>query len=423
MSYVGRAGLARSLAFRVNAARFGFVGGAASAAAAGVGLAGYAGYRGYRRFRDRRSMRMRRVNYVPVMGRGAKRPRTEPSERNGTEEAVDGGYDKEDRVYVKTGRKVSKRHIVDVLSRADALSRTLFFKVLPTQFTGVNGQLWLSHNSLDATNDRLPLYLFNLDRLQLAGTGEGAGHRLVYNQTTGFFGWIPITGQSATGTGTVYPQVLRQAADFPVSNQKDLYFSNYSIKLCLYGNTTRTTTFDIYLVSFTEEQVAPANDANTLNGGGSTPDGLEHQTFWQTQVRDIIAHPCAIDVPYGQQSKMRIHKRARYIIGPNSTTQSDTNPGHVIVNWFHQRNKKIGMRRTGIDPGTDAQRLDEIFNAQENRTDLTGQAGLLTETPNAVDRMYLYIRANDYVLNTAGDTNATAASFDIAYTTTYYVNV
>lgn len=341
------------------------------------------------------------------------------------EEAVDGGYDKEDRVYLKTGRKVTKKHIVDVLSKADALSRTLFWKRLPTNFTGVNGELWLSHNNAEnPLNNRMPLYMFNLDRLQLAGVGEGAAHRLSYNKTTGYFVWSEVQSYAADGTFTKYPQVLRQASDFPASNQKDLYFSNYNIKLCLYGNTTRSTTFDIKLVSFTEEQVAPTNDANTVNGGGATPDGIEHQTFWQTQVRDIVSHPCSVDVTYGQESKMKVHKSARYTIGPNSTTQSDTNPGHVFVNWFHQRNKKVPMRRTGINSATDAQRLDDILNAQENRTDLTGQAGLLVETPNTVDRLYLLVRANDYIVNTVTpDTNAIAPSFDLAYTTTYYVNV
>lgn len=355
-------------------------------------------------------------------------------------EGDQGGYNQETRISLRTGRQVTKGHINRVLNKSDLLSRTLFWKRLPINFIGISGQYPLLYNSstlvTPGTSDKLPLYMFNLTRLQLAGTGASAAYRLCIDKTSGLFNWTPYNSFSNTGTDTAYPQVLRDATDFPSTAQKELYWGNVNLKMVLYGATNKNTTYDLMLVSFENENIAVSNDTNQLNGGGTTGTGLEHQTFWQEMVKDYIAHPCAIQGPsYGQASKMKILRKARYSIGPTATTETDVNPHHVIVNWFHGINKRINMRYSGTVSATPANVLAQLENADANYVDSSGLGGVLQETPQVKDRVYLLIRASDYtkdnvdetlVTKTNGGTtavNSAGGSFDLSYTTSYYVTI
>lgn len=347
-----------------------------------------------------------------------------------------GGYNQETRIAVKTGRHVKKGHIMDVLGKNDLLSRTLFWKNLPQNFTGTYGQLDLGYN-VNSTiaplaSNRLPVYLWNLNRFQLAGTAPsdvGACLRLCMDRTTGLFNWLAVASQAANGTPTQYPQVLRDSVDFPTNPQKSVYWGSFNMKLCLYGNTSKNVRFKVAIVSFDNDNISPTNDFNVVNGGGTSTQGLEHQTFWQEQVKDIISHPCALQGPsYGQTGKMKVHKFAAYEIGPTLTTESDANPHHIIVNWTHRINKKIDLRQSGgTTAAADPERFTQLTDSRQNYVGASGpagdQSGILQLTPNVKDRLYLMVMANDYVPDTTvAGSNATCGSMDVSYTTSYYVN-
>lgn len=338
----------------------------------------------------------------------------------------EGGYIQETRAKLRSGRRPKKAQIMRVMGKADLLSRTLFFKRLPTSFKGDFGQYPLSYfNDAAGTQSKYPIYVCNL--MQLPGSALSPLNRLTVSEATGLLSWEGQVGQSLSGADNAQMQVLRVSPGFPNIDPpyppgipyKEFYWGNVNIKLCLYGCTTRNTQFEVMLVQFENDLVSPTQDDNNLNTGGLTGDALEHQSFWQEQVKALVAHPCAIGTYYGQQSKMKILKYEKIHIGPTTNIQNDSNPHHYILNWTHGISKKTNMRLSG----TNAMSFNAQTNAKTTIVDTTGGQGVLTQTCKAPDRVYLILRANDYDVTTAAETAATSASFDIGFTTTHYVNI
>lgn len=348
-------------------------------------------------------------------------------ENDGTTGNATGGYEQERWTRKITGRRVKRSHIDRILGKNELLSRTLFWKNLPQQFTGVNGTMFLSYNinSVRAPLgiDLWPVYLFNLTRFQLEGVppSVGSSYRLQQDRATGFFSWQSIAGKAADGTtDTIYPQVLRDSTDFPDTPQKDVFWGKVNLRGVVYGCKNRATNCTLSLVKFEGEDLPTSNDSNIANIGSATGDGLEHQTFWQEEVNKLIAHPAAVRLNYGQRSKMKILRQERITIGPTTTIESDANPHHVVFNWTHNINKRMNLRLTGADPAVVA----DLADARRNQIDVAGTQGLLQFAPKVEDRVYLLVQATDFEANTTTtDVNTTASSFDLSYTSTYYVSV
>lgn len=384
---------------RAAAARYG-TRVAAGAAASG---AAYAGYRATRRTGRKTGPTVTRLT-----------PRKRPRTNFDGGAAAQGGYVQEERRRLTTGRKEKKSQIVKSLATRDLLSRTLFWKVLPTQFTGTFGMLQLSNNNSDAQKTWLPLYLFDLTHLQAGGVSKGVCHRANIGTGTspGVVNWASVSGQDAGAGTTNNMGILRQSPDFPSTPQPVIHYGTAHVNLVLYGNTTKNTVFNVALVQFTDEENAPFDD---LAGGES--GNPKHNAFWQERVRRYITHPCEQSVKY-RQSGMKVLRSRTFKIAPSSSTELDTNPHHLIVKWKHHINKQVGMRLTG----TATMNASQISNAQYNVTDAAGGAGILTDTPRVKDRVYLLVEANDWIASGTDD-NSKCASFDVALTCTHYVTV
>lgn len=356
------------------------------------------------------------VKVVPLGRRGGPPRRNfgPPAATVVGETAAQGGYIQEETRRVATGRKEAKSTIARTLNSKDLLSKTLMWKNLPAQFSGVSGTMWLSQNTSNALYTQLPVYAFDLTQLQ--GLGWPVAQRLnigtATNANPGVPFWTAVSGQDATGGtyGGMWP--LRASPDFPAAAQPYIHYGAANINMVLYGNTTKNTTYCVSLVQFPDEDLAPCDDLRITNDAKT-----KHRAYWAEQVRRYITHPCENSVRYSS-SKVKVLRTKIFKIAPTATYESDANPHHTIVRWRHQINKTIGMRLTGQNATTYAQETD----ARVNVTDTTGTTGLLTESPRASHRVYLMISSNDF-LPATGDTNSNAASFDLSFNTTHYVTV
>lgn len=380
------------------------------ARAAAAGLAGAAGYSGFKIFKKKPA---RRMTIKPLVDGSSARKRPRGGDGD-SGDAAQGGFVQEATRTMTSGKKASAAAIIQRLSTKDMLSRTLFWKNVPAFFSGASGTMWLSNNNSLVASTALPVYLCNLT--QNAGASVPAMTRLNVGTGTnpGVVFWSQVSGQDAAGASSTTHSILRQSPDYPVYAQPWVHYGATHVNFVLYGNTTKNTTFKLSLVQFTDESIAPFSDIGVSNTGTLTS---KHNQFWGERVRRYITHPLELSVKLCGKY-MKVLKTATFKIAPQSSTDLDTNPHHIIVKWTHNINKMVNMRLTGAAPTTAV----EVYDAQKNPTDATGAAGLLSQAPRVKDRVYALIECNDWVAGST-DNNASAPSFDFTTYTTQYVTV
>lgn len=373
-------------------------------AAAGAAAAG-SGYLGYKVFKKKPA---RRITVKPLEQSARKRPRTDGD----SGDASQGGYVQEARRVWTTGRKEDKGTIARTLNSKDLLSRSLFWKKVPAQFSGANGTMYLSQFTGTAGFVAMPIYMFDLTQLQ--GTTFPMATRLWVPTATGlpFFHASDLFGQDAANGSVSGMSVLRSSPDFPSAAQPYIHYGSANVNMVLYGNTQKNTTFNLSLVQFPDADLAPCDDNRVSNASK-----VKFSAFWQERIRRYITHPCELSVKYSQ-SKMKVLRSKQFKIAPTSTTESDATPHHLIVKWRHHINKTVGMRLGGSGAVTTTQETD----ARLNPTDTTGSVSILTESPRVKDRVYLLVECNDW-LPAATEGSSNAPSFDASFLTTHYVTV
>lgn len=260
-----------------------------------------------------------------------------------------------------------------------------------------------------------------MDLTHLWDSGLPCLHRLIMHTSganDGKMGWMSIAGVNATGAGATIPYLRYATQNFPKTNFPDrLHFGKSVMKLNLYGCKTRPTTFTLSLVRFKKDNYTPVNDQATAEVPVCDEIGT---ALWQSRVKRLVANPIADQSSIRTGDMVVISKRV-YNIAPTSTTEADPDPHCITVNWTHDMNKIVSMRKYQSVSTDDA----HVIDAQRAQVDVETTQVTANYTPFAKDRVYLMIEATAWTpLAEADAVNAdTSPSIEYNFKTTVRCDV
>lgn len=285
-----------------------------------------------------------------------------------------------------------------------------------TQFTGDNGQVPLSHY-MDTTNAkrRLPVYLFDLThqpRGSADATTQGSIHRLFLNDPNGEVGWEQqkcMDTSSPPALNFAHPLTLYASPGATSSAIWDnVCIDKFYIKLNLYGQTNRPTTFWVSLVQFKGDELTPVDDFNTTTVGVASKT-TDMADYWTTYAKRLVGNPIAEYSAWSKSKSMiKVLKTKKFEIGPTSTVESDPDPHCVTVNWVHNYGKLVDYKKVrGTTVATD----DGAVLAGNVVLDTLSSTTASNWTPRAKDRVYLMVSSTAWSVNSgAGAETVNAAS-------------
>lgn len=362
-----------------------------------------------------RAMGVPRASPAATSSRPAKRARTVPT----IMQSAQGGYQQHTTAYVKSGRKVKVASVADQLQRRNIGTAVMQFKSIP-QFSGDFGVRAINNRVIASTGKRnVPIYL--MDLTHLANAGQPCFHRL-YMWTSGAAdgkcGWDSVSGENSVGGTTLVPFLRYASQNFPAASFPDrLHFGRTDIKLNLYGMKTRPTEFILSLVRFKDDHYTPVDDQGLNVIGTCDEIGT---AFWQSRIKRLTANPIADQYTIRDRA-MQVINRKVYKIGPTTTDQSDPDPHCITVNWKHDINRIVSMRKYQTVSTDDV----EVVDANKVPIDTNTSQPSANYTPFAKDRVYLLIEAKAWVPQVETDpTDATnSPSFDYNVKTTVRCDV
>lgn len=319
-----------------------------------------------------------------------------------------GGYEQHEYIYKQSGRKTNIANVANLLQKKNLDTLVYSFKKLDL-FGGGFGQFDVAHR-YDATTERryMPLYL--LDLTQLPGSGPGCMYRAYMHHTganDGKIGWVEQNGYDGSGVLSPLPFIKYSTNNDLSAFHDKRHYGLMTIKLNLYGMTTRHTTFKVSLVQFKSDDYTPTDDMGSVLTTVTNELGTN---FWQPRIRKLTANPIA-DTQSLRASDMKVVKSETFEIGPVATTEADTSPHHVTISWKHYYNKLVASRKTQTVFTDD----DNVIDPKKTDVDIISVPAGKSYTPLAKDRLYLMIEATSWVgTYTTVPADATnAPSFDI----------
>lgn len=426
---------ARSFAGVVGRSALGAVG-----TVAGLGSLAYEGYMAYKRGRSRSRPRL---TVSRKRSRSVSRPRSRSRSRSRVNvrrpvrvrrptrrsvprrRAIVGGAGEYNRKRVRFGRN-------QIMPAPRQFSKLLFHRRI-LQFRGVNP---LNRNleqynggyfdidsvligSADANQwaQKLPCYVFCLNGTINNSVAATPGYRLGFS-TSGNFAWEPIVGRHNNLAQTVWER--EWASGTSGSENAGIRFIEqkwYDCRLLLRNATAQPTVFTVSIVSFTQEHLDPFQ----IYSAGNQAYGTEYQqadakAFWNGLVRADVSNPI---VPSGVNTKtlsrMVVHKTARVVMQPESTTDEDKFPKTHDLRLLFNDNRVYDYQEYSPAPGVN--QFDP--SAWSDRTSASFRT---LPIPRA--RKYLLIRAMDTTVSSSydpgvplgvdgGSTMANTPSFDI----------
>lgn len=368
-----------------------------------------------------RKMGMRRASKPleassPYLGAYFRRPASATSSGSG---AAQGGYQQLASVKVKSGRKSKLSKVATTLQRKNICVAQTQFKNIG-QFTGDYGTLSVNHRNVTSASRRdLPVYMMDLTHLW---GGLATMHRLgmytAAGANDGKMGWFSVQGVNDGGSSAFIPHFKYTSPNFPVSTFPNrVHVGASEIKLNLYGCKTRPTKFTLSLVRFKKDNYCPLNDQATAEQ--NTLDELG-TAFWQSRVKRLVANPIA-DQYRVNGSDMQVIARRVYDIAPTSTTESDPDPHCITVNWTHDINRVVNLKKYQAVDTDDV----NVVNANLIAKDQPSTQISANYTPFAKDRVYLLIEATAWTPLAEADAQDanTSPSLEYNFKTTFRCDV
>lgn len=385
---------------------------------AGLGSLAYEGYMAYKRGRSRSRPRLT-VSRKRSRSRSRSRPRSRsrvnvrrpvrvrrPTRRSvPRRRAIVGGAGEYNRKRVRFGRS-------QIVPAPKQFSKLLFHRRV-LQFRGVNplnrsiienpvggffeiDSRLIGSETANMWAQKLPCYAFCLNGTINNGTTAACGYRLGFS-SSGTFAWEPVTGRHNNLAQTTWEK--EWASGTSGTESSGLRFIEqkwYDCRLLLRNATAQPTVFQVSIVSFTQEHLDPFQIYSAGNQSyGTTYQQADAKAFWQGLVRADISNPI---VPSGTNpktlSRMVVHKTARVVMQPESTTDEDKFPKTHDLRFLFNDNRVYDYQE--YSPAPAVNHFDP--SAWVDRT-----ADTFRTLPIPRARKYLLIRAMDTTVTSAYD--------------------
>lgn len=259
-------------------------------------------------------------------------------------------------------------------------------------------------NNAGSTSNLLPLHVFDLTTVRnVTSTPKQVGYSLGYvSDVATSPSWFGMSSQVAGGGtnaagGWEYEDTNGSGSTFLSSRYIEHEW--FDMRFTAYGARSQPTYYDIMVVQFSREHLAPRINGQNANGF-TTEQNAQYSNFWAGLAKNISYNailPGAKDVFKG----MRILRRFRFTIQPSMSDEVDRNPNMRIVRLFqkHYRCNDFGF---GPDQTQTNAQVDGPNYIQNNTSSVN-------DFPLPTQRVYLLVRASNttevaYNLESADDT-------------------
>lgn len=248
------------------------------------------------------------------------------------------------------------------------------------------------------TNQLMPLYIFDLTRVDI-NNSNSVCWRLGFNSGgTVTFNDVPTQGTLGTlGANSFYAVEKQQ-----VSPLVKTYLNQniwYDMRMKLYGARKQAVTYDIMLVRFKEDYLAP----DLLPAQNST-DVFNKNQFWQGMVRSSITNSI-LPMVKDWRDGMTILARKRVKLCASLSTDLDRVPDNIDFKFFIKDTRILSYQQNNQQQVTQAG-IDSVgWVAETNNS-------LLIDPRYSEARTFVIVRATDMTLPITNDDGDDTPSFD-----------
>lgn len=200
----------------------------------------------------------------------------------------------------KYGRKLNQKfRDMKLVKSVSAPLRYHFGNV--KDINSAEGSYWLSQQQYNATNYRLPVYLFNLFTLSQLANGVVDTDKQAYpafelyrNIVNGVYSWGPVPGLS-TVDGTTPTYVKERIAPTPSTDHtigRKGMIDWSRVKVCIWGKKQNPTRVRVRLIRFTDEEFCPEFTLNRANGFTVTTTNIKKvNEYWENVMKYDLNGP------------------------------------------------------------------------------------------------------------------------------------
>lgn len=257
-----------------------------------------------------------------------------------------------------------------------------------------------------ATNEYMPLYLYDLTAVTNSVTGSDTGgvglYRMKLNKAAGTVAFESQLHWNNAGASSSAVIREKSGSTSSVFNPHEKGVWKWSdIKMNLWGCRSKVTRWTVQLVRFTDDDLDPAV--------ASPVNAQSFHSFWQALIKQQTYNPIATTNGYTTMRKsMKVIKT--YTLNQDATTtlENDIDPKVQTLKWFLKMDRMIDYRNRGSYLATsDDVVADEDF--------AIAQAQVNT-TPEFRERYFLLIRASAFTRDVSAYpdiSNTVTPTFDL----------
>lgn len=316
------------------------------------------------------------------------------------------------KVTMVTGNTIAPAVLDRRLVRASREQAVFRFRGVKT--FDDNGYFWC--NNFTWTNSgvrNLPVYAVLLN-----GANQGTNtlqpmRRLFVNSTgvdDGRLSWWNTTG--LLSNGALSQNLESVYSSYPSLNiGQRAFLESVHVKMNLWGSKQKAHRWLIQVVKILDDEVSPFHTAT------SSFVGTKSQQCYEEMLKEFTYNPLS-RLDWRTSKKIKVLKSFERILQPTQTTEVDTDPKVVTLDWYMKWNRIVNFDNVNIDVETSGLRMIDDANLVGNgEPNNSGQAAYSTH-PRPKEQIVLLIRASDYTNPTytlEGDAanNNVHPSFDI----------
>jgi len=238
-----------------------------------------------------------------------------------------------------------------------------------------------------------PCHIYDLTtRLRTSHPGDHTVGKQLYND--GDIKFININGKNSAGALTPYWTNYRTThADInSLAEASKSILKNVRCDFLFQGLAAMPTTFYVDIVQFDEEALIPTSSVSEIKNG-----------FYERYIHRLISHPLSkVPGTMVETGRMKIMKRFKYNIAPDSNTNRDANAGTLQTSININLNRICNWDWRPIEGVNTVDEIDDPneFPVEENSTANNPQNYL--RNPKA--RVYMIVRCSNYLQESGADT-------------------
>lgn len=257
-----------------------------------------------------------------------------------------------------------------------------------------------------AAASQVPLYYFDLTRLDNSGIATNCGGTFVTGATGGTDGTIAtleVGNQAASGVTSGSSQWRMERGSTISTTWNAKYVQNlwYDIRFKLYGCRRQTVTYDIILCRFKEDHLVPTAPYQPTD----VKDLAERNNFYNQMARSAMVNTILPGM-FEWTKRLKVLKRARHVIQPSLSTELDRNPDSVDFRWFVKDSKIYKHSQVALNLVTKQLNMTTTAWNVEQGTQYTNDPACQRS------RLFLLVRATDMTAPVTGDDQDDTPSFD-----------